>query len=62
MAIETKMLIAVLTNSVGKAKSVREAYNILVMAANVEGMNFPSYEDFQKNLKEEEELAKNDNK
>ena len=62
MAIETKMLMPLLSDSIGRAESVREAYSIIVKAANVEGINLPSYDEFRQNLKDEKELAKNDNK
>jgi len=60
MAIETKMLMSLLSDSVGRANSVREAYNIIAKAANVEGITLPSYDDFRESIKEEERMAKED--
>ena len=54
MASETKLILALLAQQVGKAKSVKEAYNAIVKAANVEGVQLPSYEDFLKELDEEQ--------
>ena len=61
MASETKLILALLAQQVGKAKSVKEAYNSIVKAynavgeaTNVEGMQLPSYEDFLIALDEEQ--------
>ena len=54
MASETKVFLALLAQQVGKAKSVKEAYSAIVKAANVEGMQLPSYEDFLKEIEEEQ--------
>jgi len=53
MSCETKVILASLVEHVGKAKTVKEAYRAIVKAASVEGMNFPSYEEFQKELQED---------
>lgn len=55
MAFETKAIFSLLSDSVGRTKSVKEAYNVIVKAANVEGVKLPSYDDFIAQLKEEEE-------
>ena len=52
MAYETKVILALLAQQVGKAKSVKEAYTAIVKAANVEGMQLVSYEEFLKELEE----------
>ncbi|MCL2574402.1 MAG: hypothetical protein FWE34_07625 [Defluviitaleaceae bacterium] len=52
MAYETKVILSLLADHIGKAKSVKEAYNVVVKAANVEGLKLPSYEEFQKELEE----------
>jgi hypothetical protein len=54
MAFETKVMLRLLTESIGRAKSVKEAYNVVAKAASVEGMKVPSYDEFQAELKEEE--------
>ena len=53
MAYEAKVILALLAKNIGKARNVKEAYNSVVDAANVEGLSLPSYEEFKK---EQEEL------
>jgi len=62
VAYETKVILSLLSESIGRAKSVREAYDYVVNAANVEGVKLPSYDDFQQKLEEQARLAENDNK
>ena len=57
MAYETKVILTLLAQQVGRAKSIKEAYTLIVKAASVEGMDLPSYEQFQKEVKELEEEA-----
>jgi len=52
MAYETKAIFSLLADSIGRAKTVREAYNIIVKAANIEGVHIMSYEEFMEQLKE----------
>jgi hypothetical protein len=52
MAYETKVILTLLAQQVAMAKSVKEAYMLIVQAANVEGVTLPSYEDFLKTLAE----------
>jgi hypothetical protein len=54
MAYETKVILSLLAQQIGKSRSVREAYMAVVKAANVEGVELPSYEDYQKELNEYE--------
>ncbi|MCL2405618.1 MAG: hypothetical protein FWC92_08740 [Defluviitaleaceae bacterium] len=51
MAYETKVILTLLAEYVGRAETVEEAYNIIIRAANVEGVKLPSYEEFQEQLK-----------
>ena len=53
MSYETKVILALLAQRIGMAKSVKEAYEAIVMAASVEGLELPSYEDFLKNIGQE---------
>ena len=53
MAYETKVILSLLANSVGRAQSVEEAYTYIVEAANVEGLKLPDYDDFLKKLQKE---------
>jgi len=46
MALETKVIIKLLAEAIGRAKSVKEAYTILAKTADVEGITLPSYEEF----------------
>ena len=54
MAYETKVILSLLAKSVGNSKSIKEAYEHIVEAANVEGMKLPNYSEFIK-AKEEAE-------
>ncbi|MCL2527355.1 MAG: hypothetical protein FWE42_02960 [Defluviitaleaceae bacterium] len=55
MAYETKVILTMMAEFIGRAKSLKEVYNFVVRAANVEGVVLPSYEEFQKQLEEESE-------
>ncbi|MCL2089102.1 MAG: hypothetical protein FWH14_06440 [Oscillospiraceae bacterium] len=46
MAYETKVILALLAQQIGRSKSIKEAYNIVVSVANVEGLELPDYEEF----------------
>jgi len=48
MAYETKVILSLLAKSVGNSKNIREAYEHIVEAANVEGMKLPTYAEFTK--------------
>jgi hypothetical protein len=50
MAYETKVILNLLAQNIGRANSVKEAYNMVVSAASVEGMTLPSWEEFQLEL------------
>ena len=52
MSYETKVILTLLAQQVGKAKSLKEAYTFIINAANVEGFELPDYEEFQKKVKE----------
>ena len=52
MASETKVILALLSQQIGRAKTIKEAYTLVVQAANIEGFQLPSYEEFQKELEE----------
>ena len=53
MAYETKVILSLLAQLIGKSKTIKEAYNAIVKAANVEGVELPSYEDFVKEQEQE---------
>ena len=52
MAYETKVILMLLAQQVGRAKTIKEAYTIIAAAANVEGVKLPTFEEFQKELEE----------
>ena len=52
MAYETKVILMLLAGQIGRARSVKEAYSMVVKAASVEGLELPSYEEFQKELED----------
>jgi len=50
MAYDTKVLLTLLAQAIAKTGSVKEAYMIVVRAANVEGVQLPSYEEMIKEM------------
>ena len=54
MAYETKVILTLLAQLVGKVKTVKEAYTAIIRAANVEGMQLPTYEEFLNELEKEQ--------
>jgi hypothetical protein len=54
MAYETKVILALIAERIANAKSTKEAYNVIVNAASVEGLQLPSFEDAQKLSRNEE--------
>jgi hypothetical protein len=53
MAYETKVILALLAQQIGRSKTVKEAYTAVVRAANVEGVQLPTYEEFLRECEEE---------
>ncbi|MCL2018316.1 MAG: hypothetical protein FWG70_01035 [Oscillospiraceae bacterium] len=51
MAYETKVILTLLAKHVGKAETLEEAYEAIVEAACVEGLELPSYEECRKRIK-----------
>jgi hypothetical protein len=45
MAFETKALLSTLADGIAKSATLKEAYMVVMKAANVEGVSIPSYED-----------------
>jgi hypothetical protein len=57
MAYKTKSLLSLLAHAIAKAESAEEAYEAVIAAANVEGMDLPSYEEMlakQKKVKKKD--------
>ena len=50
MAYETKVNLMLLAQQIAKCETIEEAYNAIAMAANVEGMNLPTFEEFKREL------------
>jgi len=52
MDYETKVILALLADKAAEAKSAEEVYESIRNAANVEGLQLPTYEERQKELAE----------
>jgi hypothetical protein len=52
MAYETKVILALLAQQIARAETLEEAYRAVEMAANVEGVNLPSYEELREKFGE----------
>ena len=52
MSYETKVILDLIAQSVAKAETLKEAYNIIASAASVEGLQLPTYEDALKKIEE----------
>lgn len=50
MTYETKVILQLLSQQIGNAKTVKEAYTLVVKAASVEGLFLPTYEEFKKEM------------
>ena len=53
MAYETQVIMKLLADSIGRAKTVREAYNIVARAASNEGVKVLDYDEFVKMIEKE---------
>ena len=53
VAYETKVILALLAQQIAKANTVGEAYAIVKLAANVEGLKLPSREELLREMEEE---------
>ncbi|MCL2853039.1 MAG: hypothetical protein FWE20_08425 [Defluviitaleaceae bacterium] len=51
MAYETKVLLAILARYVAKADTLEDAYDAIKSAANVDGMNLPTYEEMVREVR-----------
>jgi len=60
MAYETKVILTLLAQQVAQTQSAREAYALIVRAANVEGLKLPTFDDMVKELEDEKERGKID--
>lgn len=57
MAYDTKVFLKLISQQIAMSDSVKSAYKAVQLAASVEGMELPPYEECRKMLKED-----NDNK
>ena len=48
MAYETKVILSLLAQRIFKSETIEEAYTAIVEAANVEGLQLPTYEERMK--------------
>ena len=53
MAYETKVILTLLAEQAVKAKTTKEIYNAIRSAANVEGVQLPTYEELKERLEQE---------
>jgi hypothetical protein len=53
VAYETKVILTLLAEQAAKAKSTKEVYNAIRSAANVEGVQLPTFEELKEKLSEE---------
>jgi len=53
MAYDTKVLLTLLAQAIAKTDSVKEAYMMVARAANVEGVQLPSYDEMVKEIEKE---------
>ena len=53
MAYETKVILAALAERVAVSETIEEAYGVIRRAANVEGANLPTYEEYKAELSKE---------
>jgi len=54
MVYETKVILTLLAERISRAKTAKEAFEVVRLAANTEGLKLPTYEDFQKEIIKEE--------
>ena len=45
MAYETKVILSLLAQSISKVQTIEEAYDVIRNAANVEGIQLPTFEE-----------------
>ena len=57
MAYETKVILTLLAQQVAQAESAREAYSYIARAANVEGLQLPTYDDLRKEIEYEKSIG-----
>ena len=53
MAYETKVILTLLAEALVRAENVKEAYGLLVRAANAEGLKLPSYKELKEMVEQE---------
>jgi len=58
MAYETKVILTMIADALARAETLREAYGFVVRAANAEGLQLPTYDEFKKQIEEERKAAK----
>lgn len=61
MAYETKVILAMLADRIALADSAEEAYNVVVRAASVEGLDLPDYENARMITKNAKNKIKEEN-
>lgn len=54
MAYETKVILTLLAERISNADTVEEAYDVIVNAASIEGLQLPTFEESSRKKKEKE--------
>lgn len=55
MAYETKVILKMISQIIGNASSLRDAYEKVVDAASVEGLELPDYDTYQQKFNKKED-------
>ncbi|MDR2167012.1 MAG: hypothetical protein LBE35_04060 [Clostridiales bacterium] len=62
MAYETKVILALVGEGIARSSSVRQAYNFVRKAANVEGVILPTFDETKHRIEAEERIEKENGK
>jgi hypothetical protein len=54
MAPETKMIVKLIAQQIARCQTVKEAYNAVRSAVNVEGIELPSYDEYKEEIKKDQ--------
>jgi len=60
MAYDTKVFLKLISQQIALSDSVKSAYKAVQLAASVEGVQLPNYEDCKKSLREDDENTEKD--
>ncbi|MCL2697626.1 MAG: hypothetical protein FWE74_06055 [Oscillospiraceae bacterium] len=54
MAYETKVILTLLADKAAMAESAEEVYDAIRKAANVEGLQLPTYKEYKEEIKKDQ--------